>query len=550
SSKSEEGKDAGKEEKRVKYKKKLEEQLNPNISEEELKNRKNWPFIDSRTNIPKDKLTQITLKPIYPAEKHIASKEDSAREILGNLIIEPVVKKINSLLLELQPELVSIEVTLGGSTSIDFARKDVSKGTAAEDLIKEAKLEKERDLALAIGDEMGFTGVDFAFLKNPKITVISVEDPKNNKKREYTKFDEDKIEANWFWSGDYPELGGVGISATLGIYLMLEELYAEEVFRLFEGEKDIVPAIRRLRQKLEGLPGVDQEAQGVTDGGRRKRESIVEVDSQWSIVEKETRFDGGYNNKKRNREVTVKPYEAMDILSKHVSKIVLPGLDFKQTFEFYSMLLKAIKEGRNLYYLAAGRSGQSAAIFEIILNSGIYQMWDSLYKNDNTKRKVIYRIDTESSYPPVTDKDLVIVISGSGGTPSINRYANDVFSIGPTIIAITAKTDAQVWQDIKAKIIIKIPGNVKTTEFDSLQNKEEELKFNRAAPMGTSFEFAVGMYLLSIVESFTKGVKSVERLESVIQSYISNTLDLVAETKESVSEQDILDAVTLIKTVR
>ncbi|MCK5494669.1 MAG: hypothetical protein KAJ14_16285, partial [Candidatus Omnitrophica bacterium] len=50
--------------------------------------------------------------------------------------------------------------------------------------------------------------------------------------------------------------------------------------------------------------------------------------------------------------------------------------------------------------------------------------------------------------------------------------------------------------------------------------------------------------------SFTKGVKSVERLESVIQSYISNTLDLVAETKESVSEQDILDAVTLIKTVR
>ncbi|MCK5288120.1 MAG: hypothetical protein KAJ79_03585, partial [Candidatus Omnitrophica bacterium] len=275
SSKSEEGKDAGKEEKRVKYKKKLEEQLNPNISEEELKNRKNWPFIDSRTNIPKDKLTQITLKPIYPAEKHIASKEDSAREILGNLIIEPVVKKINSLLLEIQPELVSVEVTLGGSTSIDFARTDINKSIAAEDLIKGARLEKERDLLLAIGDEFIFTGVDFAFLKTPEITVFSIEDTKDSKERKYKKADNDEINANWFWSGNYPELGGVGISATLGIYSMLEELYAEEVFRLFEGEKDIVPAIRRLRQRLE--KGHLQLS--TTDGGQIETKPLEQLSS-------------------------------------------------------------------------------------------------------------------------------------------------------------------------------------------------------------------------------------------------------------------------------
>ncbi|MCK5493705.1 MAG: hypothetical protein KAJ14_11405, partial [Candidatus Omnitrophica bacterium] len=267
SSKPEEGKDVRKEEKRLKYKKNLEAQLNPDNPEGELKDIGNWLFIDSRTNIGKDKIIQITLKPIYPAEKHIASKEDSAREILGNLIIEPVVKKINSLLLEIQPGLVLIEVTLGGSTSIDFARADINKSIAAEDLIKGARLEKERDLLLAIGDEFIFTGVDFAFLKTPKITVFSVEGTKDNKERQYEKGVKKEIEANCFWSGNYPELGGVGISATLGIYLMLEELYAEEVFRLFGGDKDIVPAIRRLRQRLEGSVDIDEGARRIADGG-------------------------------------------------------------------------------------------------------------------------------------------------------------------------------------------------------------------------------------------------------------------------------------------
>ncbi|MCK5393153.1 MAG: hypothetical protein KAI91_02355, partial [Candidatus Omnitrophica bacterium] len=73
----------------------------------------------------------------------------------------------------------------------------------------------------------------------------------------------------------YPELGGVGISATLGIYSMLEELYAEEVFRLFEGDKDIIPAIRRLRQRLE--KGHLQLS--TTDGGQIETKSLEQLSS-------------------------------------------------------------------------------------------------------------------------------------------------------------------------------------------------------------------------------------------------------------------------------
>ncbi|RKY86645.1 hypothetical protein DRQ11_08030, partial [candidate division KSB1 bacterium] len=214
-----------------KYKEKLKSHLS---SKENIR-------IEKRGALESENIIQITLKPIYPTKKRIESEEESAREFLAE-IVRDLIEKVNKESKNLGEATIVIKE--GGDTSIDILREDVSKKAAAEDLIKEAELDRQQHLLVAIDDEMNPTGVGFDFLKLP-ITVISVEERGN--KREYTEEEEREIKAKWFWS---KEQGfGSQIEGTKGILRKLEELYEEEVRKAIEG-KEVKPAIERLRECL------------------------------------------------------------------------------------------------------------------------------------------------------------------------------------------------------------------------------------------------------------------------------------------------------------
>jgi hydroxymethylpyrimidine pyrophosphatase-like HAD family hydrolase len=227
-----------------KHKKKVEKQLDPSIEKSHLEKEKLWPFIDKRFSINKDKLIQATLKPIYPSDRSLPKKV-SAREFLYKIIFQ-LVEKANA---KIKPSLSNyspLVVKSGGTTSIDVVREDVNKATAVEDLIKMLGFkENERELVLAIDDEMAPEKVGFPFLTVEGITVISVEKIEN--KREYEDEYRKKIKAWWIWS---KEVGiGVELEATRWIYKRLNELFVDEVFKLLRKEK-YTPVIKKLKEEI------------------------------------------------------------------------------------------------------------------------------------------------------------------------------------------------------------------------------------------------------------------------------------------------------------
>ena len=232
------------------YRANVEEQLNPLNSEDYLKGKGNWPFVDPRHAIDGKRLVQATLKPLYPSRKKLASKEASSREILGE-IVRKAVAKINETLTE-----GALAVKEGGTTSIDVLRNDANKAAAAADLIRELNLRDEPSLLIAIDDEMSPSGVGFPFLTVAGITVISGEKTADGQRRKYSRQDEEQIRAVWFWTKDAGL--GVEVEATKKLFYLLEELYGQEVFKLLDG-KNPMPAIRRLKEELENKIGMTGE---------------------------------------------------------------------------------------------------------------------------------------------------------------------------------------------------------------------------------------------------------------------------------------------------
>jgi len=174
-------------------------------------------------------------------------------------------------------------------------------------------------------------------------------------------------------------------------------------------------------------------------------------------------------------------------------------------------------------------------------------------KELETPRKVIYRIDPEEDFPPVNKGDLVIVITGSGETVSVNRYLRDAAKQKAQIVAITAKPEAQIWQEVKPAAIIHIIGETKIKEAESsAEHSEEVLRFKKAAPMGTSFELSAGLYLLSMIECLVKGVVTKADLQRKIKRYFEKVSKAVESNnfKMNLSEDKISKIAYLISEVK
>jgi 6-phospho-3-hexuloisomerase len=133
--------------------------------------------------------------------------------------------------------------------------------------------------------------------------------------------------------------------------------------------------------------------------------------------------------------------------------------------EIVSKVSKVLLESRNIFVYGVGRSGIVGRMFAMRL----VQMGLQAY------------FVGETIAPVVTDKDSVVLLSGTGETQGALLVAQICRRVNAKIISITSSTDNSIYKASDLKIVLRT-------------NKSSDL-----APLGTLFEASCHVLLDSIV---------------------------------------------------
>jgi 6-phospho-3-hexuloisomerase len=136
-------------------------------------------------------------------------------------------------------------------------------------------------------------------------------------------------------------------------------------------------------------------------------------------------------------------------------------------------LADAIINAQTIFVAGAGRSGLAMKSFAMRL---MHLGFDTYVVGETTT-------------PGITDKDLLLIGSGSGSTGSLVVSANKAQAIGAKICLITVDADSSVAQVADAILTIPAP----TPKID------RDLGFRSAQPMGSLFEQSLLLTLDAIV---------------------------------------------------
>ncbi|SCS22019.1 6-phospho-3-hexuloisomerase [Staphylococcus caeli] len=132
-------------------------------------------------------------------------------------------------------------------------------------------------------------------------------------------------------------------------------------------------------------------------------------------------------------------------------------------------LVAKIVEAKQIFVAGKGRSGFVANGFAMRLNQ--------LGK--------IAHVIGESTTPSISDKDLFIVISGSGSTVHLKLLTDKAQEVGAEVVLLTTKPDSDIGESADA--VIELPAG---TKYDAEGSSQ---------PLGSLFEQASQIFLDSIV---------------------------------------------------
>jgi len=173
---------------------------------------------------------------------------------------------------------------------------------------------------------------------------------------------------------------------------------------------------------------------------------------------------------------------------RHVEDIV-EGLNEKQI----NTMITAIQEADKVFMLGAGRSGLAAKAFAMRL----VQLGLTAY------------VIGESVTPAMTDKDLLIAVSGSGETKSIVSAARVAKGVGSKVLAVTSYPRSRVGRVSDIKVVIK--GRTKIDiEKDHLKHQIIGTH-STLTPLGTLFEDTVMIFFDGIIAKLMTDLKKDER---------------------------------------
>ena len=179
--------------------------------------------------------------------------------------------------------------------------------------------------------------------------------------------------------------------------------------------------------------------------------------------------------------------KAMLEVVRHVEEIV-EGLNEKQI----AAMIEAIENTDRIFMIGAGRSGMASRAFAMRL----VQLGLTAY------------VVGESVTPAMTDKDLLIAVSGSGETKSIVSAAKVAKGVGSTVLAVTSYPRSRLGRIADMRVAIK--GRTKIdVEKDHLKHQIIGTH-STLTPLGTLFEDTVMIFFDGIIAKLMTDLKKDE----------------------------------------
>ena len=178
-------------------------------------------------------------------------------------------------------------------------------------------------------------------------------------------------------------------------------------------------------------------------------------------------------SEKKECEATI---VSMNLIADHIKKVA-SKLDTGSV----TSLVNGIMDSKRIFLMGAGRSGLAARAFAMrLMHLGF----------------IVYFVG-ETTTPAVQPDDLVIAVSGSGGTPSIASLGMISKKIGSTLAVITSNKDSTLGGI--SDIVVIVPGRPKEDVVYEDYHERRMIGYPQLAPLGTIFEISALVFLDAVV---------------------------------------------------
>ncbi|MFZ3383638.1 MAG: 6-phospho-3-hexuloisomerase [Candidatus Methanoperedens sp.] len=178
-------------------------------------------------------------------------------------------------------------------------------------------------------------------------------------------------------------------------------------------------------------------------------------------------------SEKKECEATI---VSMNLIADHIKKVA-SKLDTGSV----TSLVNGIMDSKRIFLMGAGRSGLAARAFAMRL----------MHLGFN-----VYFVG-ETTTPAVQPEDLVIAVSGSGGTPSIASLGMISKKIGSKLAVITSNKDSTLGGI--SDIVVIIPGRPKEDIVYEDYQERRMVGYPQLAPLGTIFEISALVFLDAVI---------------------------------------------------
>ena len=181
---------------------------------------------------------------------------------------------------------------------------------------------------------------------------------------------------------------------------------------------------------------------------------------------------------------------AMKVIAANVQTIA-DEIDYAEVNSLVSDILSAHQNKRRVFVMGAGRSGLVVKGFAMrLMHLGLN----------------VYVVG-ETVTPAVEADDLLIVISGSGETKSINEMSALAKAKGTRLTSITSNKDSTLGTISDTTVIIKGRTKVSGMDFMERQVIGSHISF---APLGTMFEISTMIFLDGVIGALMEITKKSE----------------------------------------
>nr|MDO8076571.1 6-phospho-3-hexuloisomerase [Candidatus Freyarchaeota archaeon] len=180
------------------------------------------------------------------------------------------------------------------------------------------------------------------------------------------------------------------------------------------------------------------------------------------------------------------------------------AIDDTQVDQLVELLIDGLKSNRRIFVVGAGRSGLVVRAFAMRLMHLGFEVF----------------VVGETITPAVTEKDILIAISGSGRTKLVvesSRIAKR--DVGATLVVITSYPDSPLAQ--LADLVVEIRGRTKIMEQNDYIQRQIKGEHRPLTPLGTLFESTVLAFLdgliAELMEKTGKHEKDLKERHAVIE---------------------------------